>query len=213
MEGDAARSETEDLAVGQYVLRKVLGAWSLVFGGRGAPLPERKAVAYVLILLMRPGELVHGAELAHRAFGDAVVQGELNLALDDYDRVRWLGDSRRRCQAVVDDPNANETEKEEARAELEGIEDWARRHLRGTEGNEQRQVRAVRQAIRRFLDELRQSPDETLRAFGEHLEAYLWRPSGRGSAGRNLRVRAGLAGRFVYEPPEGVRWVLADCHQ
>jgi hypothetical protein len=45
-----------------------------------------------------------------------------------------------------------------------------------------------------------------LRAFGEHLERYLWAPSGRGRHGRKAAVRAGLAGRFTYEPPDGVKW-------
>jgi hypothetical protein len=95
---------------------------------------------------------------------------------------------------------------------LDGIEDWARKHMRGTEGNEQRQVRAIRQNIRRLLDRLaaardaRGETDEVLRAFGEHLDQYLWRPSGGGTGGKTSRERAGLAGRFTYEPPLGEKW-------
>ena len=48
-------------------------------------------------------------------------------------------------------------------------------------------------------------PYEVLQAFGEHVERYLWRPSGRAGRGRNSGVRAGLAGRFTYEPPAEVR--------
>jgi hypothetical protein len=179
----------------------------VVFDGRGSVLGDEKAVSYVAVLLMDPpAEPIHGAELAHRAFGDAVVQDQRNLAMDERDTARAMGEARRKCKAVMDDPDRSEMERKEARVELEEIEEWARKHLRGTEGNEQRQVRAIRQAIRRLLDGLRRRDDPVLVAFGEHLERYLWEPSSRGGRGRNARVGAGLAGRFTYEAPEGVRW-------
>ena len=142
------------------------------------------------------------------------MRGEARWGSDglDADTAREMALARRRCQAVIDDDGANEVEREEARAELEEIQDWARKHLRGTEGNEQRQVRAIRQNIRRLVERLRTArsehgePDEVLRAFGKHLEKHLLLPSGRGRDGRAGRVRSGLAGRFTYEPPEGVRW-------
>lgn len=194
-------------AEGRYVLRKGLGGWRLVFGGRESVLPDEKGVGYVAVLLKDPPAApVHAAELANRAFGDAVVDDQRNLAMDDRDTAAAMRGARRRCQGVIDDAGASEVEREEARTELEEIGAWARKHLRGTEGNEQRQVRAVRQAIRRLIDRLRGEGDEVLRAFGEHLERYLWGPSGRAGRGRNSRVRAGLAGRFTYEAPEGVRW-------
>ncbi len=198
----------------RYLLRKGLRGWRLVFDGKETVLPLDKGVAYAAELLLDPPlEPMHGAELANRAFGDAVVEGQRNLAMDDADTARGMAEARRKCQAVLDDPSASEMERGEARAELEEIAAWARKHLRGTEGTEQRQVRAIRQAIRRLLDGLRDArdaegkPEEVLRAFGEHLERYLWRPSGRAGRGRNSRVRAGLAGRFTYEPPAGVRWI------
>ncbi len=129
--------------------------------------------------------------------------------MDDAETLEAMRSARRKCEAVIDDDEASEVEREEARRELEEIEAWARKHLRGTEGNEQRQVRAVRQAIRRLLEWLAGNGDPVLVAFGEHLERYLWRPSGRAAGGgwrRGARVRAGLAGRFTYEPPEGVEW-------
>ncbi len=202
-----------DGAEPRYLLRKGLHAWRLVFEGKESALPLEKGVAYVAVLLLDPPvEPMHGAELAYRAFGDAVVEGQRNLGMDDAETARGVAEARGKCRAVLDDPKASEMERDEARAELEEIEAWARKHLRGTEGNEQRQVRAIRQAIRRLLDKLRDArgaqgePDEVLRAFGGHLERYLWWPSGRAGRGRNARVRAGLAGRFTYEPPEGVRW-------
>jgi hypothetical protein len=198
---------------GRYVLRRGLGGWWLVFGGQASVLWDDKAVSCVAVLLLDPPvEPIHGTELAHLAFGDAVVEDQRNLGLDDADTAREMAASRAECQGVIEDEGASEVEREEARAELERIEEWARKHLRGTESNEQRQVRALRQNIRRLLEKLRAArerdgrPNEVLRAFGEHLERYLWEPSGRAGYCRNSRLRAGLAGRFTYEPPEGVRW-------
>lgn len=188
------------------MLRKGLGGWRLVFNGKESVLPDEKGVAYVAVLLGRPGEVIHGSELANQAFGDAVVDGQRNVALDDRETARAMGEARRRCQAVIDDADASEVEREEARGELEGIMEWARKHVRGTVGNEQRQVRAIRQAMRRLLARLQESDDPVVKEFGEHLERYLWEPSNRGARGLRSRVRVGLAGRFTYEPADGVRW-------
>jgi hypothetical protein len=191
----------------RYCLRKGLNGWRVVFSGRETVLPDEKGVGYVAVLLLDPpGEPVHGAELANRAFGDAVVHGQRNLAVDDQETVRAMSEVRRRCRATLDDPDSTDLERREAQTELDEVSVWARRHMRGTEGNEQRQVRAIRQAIRRLLTRLRESGDPVLVSFGEHLENYLWRPSARGAFGGSARVRAGLAGRFTYEPPDGVRW-------
>lgn len=197
----------------RYLLRKGMQGWRLVFDGNETVLWDEKAVQCVAVLLLDPPiEPIHGTELAHRAFGDAVIEEQRNLGMDDAERAQEMAAARRRCQAVIEDDGASEVERQEARAELEDIEDWARKYMRGTEGNEQRQVRAIRQNIRRLLDRLAAArdahgeADEVLRAFGEHLDRYLWRPSGGGTGGRTSRVRAGLAGRFTYEPPLGVKW-------
>ncbi len=211
---DLARAPRVNPAQGpRYLLRRVHLGWRLVFDGNETVLWDEKAVQCVAVLLLDPPvEPIHGTELANKAFGDAVVEEQRNLGMDDAERAQEMAAARRRCQAVIEDDGASEVERQEARAELEEIEDWARKHLRGTEGNEQRQVRAIRQNIRRLLDRLQTArnehgePDKVLRAFGEHLDRYLWRASGGGVSGRTSRVRAGLAGRFTYEPPQGVRW-------
>ena len=196
----------------RYLLRKGMQGWRLVFNGNETVLWDEKAVKYVAVLLLDPPvEPMHGTELANRAFGDAVIEDQRNLGMDDTERAQEMAAARRRCQAVIEDDGASEVERQEARAELEGIEDWARKYMRGTEGNEQRQIRAIRQNIRRLLDRLAAArdgygeADEVLRAFGAHLDQYLWRASGGGTGGRTSRVRAGLAGRFTYEPPLGVK--------
>ena len=197
----------------RYLLRKGLQGWRLVLDWKETVLWDEKAVRYVAVLLLDPPvEPVHGTELAHRAFGDAVVEDQRNLAMDDAETAREMAAARRRCQAVIEDDGASEVEREEARAELEEIQDWARKHLRGTEGSEQRQVRAIRQSIRRLVQRLRTArnehgeADEVLQAFGRHLERYLLLPSSRGRDGRASWVRSALAGRFTYEPPAGVKW-------
>jgi hypothetical protein len=149
---------------------------------------------------------MHCSELAARAVGDAVVEGQWNLAGDDGESMAALRKARREYQAVLDDDDAMEDEKEEAQQKLEEINAWARKHVRGTVGGDQKQARAIRQAIRRLLLYLAKADDVTLRAFGEHVDRYLWQPSSRSVGRRSARVKAGLAARFTYEPPAGVRW-------
>lgn len=132
-------SGTEAAPAAQFVLCKGYRGWKLVFEGRESVLPDEKGVAYVAVLLLDPPrESMHGAELANRAFGDAVVDGQRNPGIDDRDTIRTLREARRNRQAVLDDAHATETERVEARAELDEIDAWARKHLRGTVRNEQR---------------------------------------------------------------------------
>jgi len=198
----------------QYVIRKGLKGWTVVFaGGDAYGLPDDWAVYYVAYLLRNPPAVpMHGAELAHRAIGDAVVEGQRNLAADDGETWAAQRQARRRCRAIIDDDQATPERKAEAERELAEINEWALKHQRGTEGREQKQARAVRVAIRRLLDDLAMATDERnrphagLRAFGEHLERQLWQPSSRGCGSRYARLKSGMAGRFVYEPPPGVKW-------
>ena len=191
----------------RYGLRKESRGWALVLDGRPAMLPGWKGLDYVAYLLVKaPGEAIHGIELGERVCGDAVIEGQRNLAADDEESFEGMRRAKRECQGLIDDADSSEAEREEARAEMVRIEEWARKHMRGTEGGEQKQVRAIRQAIRRVLESLEESKDEVWRLFGEHLDRHLWKPSGRSRGGRSARVRAGLAGRFIYEPPDGVKW-------
>jgi hypothetical protein len=191
----------------RYRLREGSLSWALVFDGRPASLPKWKGVNYVCYLLTQvSGEAIHGTELAHRVFGEAVIEGQRNLAADDEELYRRNLKAKMDCQREIDDPDTNETMRKEAKAELEQIDNWMRKHSRGTEGPEEKQVRAIRASIRRVLNYLERSKDEVLRSFGEHLDRNLLQPSQRSRWGRNSRVRAGLAGRLVYIPPDGVKW-------
>jgi hypothetical protein len=190
----------------RYALRKDALAWSLVLDGRSATLPLWRGLDFIAHLMLKaPGALIHGKDLGGRAAGHVVIDGQRNLAADDDESFEGKRKAKQQWQRILDDPDGNAAERNEAEAELAKIEAWALKHMRGTEAGEQKQVRAIRQSIRRVLENLEQSKDEVWRAFGQHLDKHLWKPSGRSRGGRNARVRAGLAGRFIYEPPTGVK--------
>ncbi len=210
--GDVVGIEDEGNGA-RYILRKGLGGWELVFDGKkGGLLPDWKGLRYVAYLLKNPpSEPIHGSELGKRVLDDVVIV-QRNLAADDPESFAGKKKAERECRAILEDDSATEVEKAEASLELADIGDWARKHLRGTEGNEQKQVRAIRQAIRRLLENLAivkddsGKPNAVVQEFGRHVERYLWQPSSRSGGGRNSRVRSGLAGRFTYEPPDGLTW-------
>lgn len=182
-------------------------AWALVLDGSLATLPLWRGLDYIAHLLLKaPGELIHGKDLGAWAGGHVEIDGQRNLAADDAESFEGKRKAKQACQRILNGPDSNAAERKEAQAEMADIEAWASKHMRGTEAGEQKQVRAIRQSIRRGLENLEQSKDEAWRAFAQHLDKHLWKPSGRSRGGRNARVRAGLAGRFVYEPPEGVKW-------
>ena len=175
--------------------------------GSLATLPLWRGLDYIAHLLLKaPGELIHGKDLGAWAGGHVEIDGQRNLAADDAESFEGQRKAKQQWQRILDDPDSNAAERSEAEAELAKIEAWALKHMRGTEAGEQKQIRAIRQSIRRVLESLEQSKNEVWRALGQHLDKHLWKPSGRSRGGRNARVRAGLAGRFIYEPPTGVKW-------
>jgi len=157
----------------------------------------------------QPGEVPGRAQPDQPGFGvscDRGNSGRERRAADDTESFKANREALQDCQRIIEDPDRTQTEKAEAEAEKDRIALWVREHERGTEGSEQKQVRAIRQSIRRVLETLEQSRDEVWRGFGQHLDKCLWKPSGRSRGGRNARVRSGLAGQFIYEPPNGVKW-------
>jgi hypothetical protein len=76
-------------------------------------------------------------------------------------------------------------------------------------GEAGRAVDRVRKQIKTLIRELKEAEvsrgrgNEVLRAFGRHLEEYLWLPS---VGGRKRLGAAGKAGCFTYDPPPGLRW-------
>jgi len=196
-----------------HMLRKELGVWRLVYQGETRFLADEKGIHYVSHLLKNPPpEPIHASELAAKVNGDAVIEGQRNLSADDKETMAAMKKSRQEYQAVLDDDDATEVEQKEAAAELGKIDAWAKKHARGTEASEQKQARAIRAAIRRFLEKLETAeyeggePEDILRGFAQHLDRHLVKPSSVGSTSRKARVQSGMAGKFHYDPPKGVKW-------
>ncbi len=196
----------------QYLLRKGQGVWRLVFDGQGGEIDDGRGIALVAHLLFNPpsGGL-HGTELASLVFCHSVVV-EASLGADGDSTRKVIQQKARECWATLNNPASSELDKDEARDELEELARALNVTRSDSEGNADRQVRAVRRSIDRLIEKLRgatdrsKNPQAALRAFGEHLHKYLWTPSSRFSGDRRSRARAKVAGRFTYEPPDGVQW-------
>jgi hypothetical protein len=199
-------------SVGRYLLRQGKGLWQLVFNGMETVIKHCRGIALVAQLLFHPPEAgIHGTELAALALGQSVVQ-EASLAADGEAGKKSIEQEAHKCMAVIHDPSASEMEKDEARQELAKLAKILKVVSHAPASGAEKQVRAVRRAIERLIGELRTAHDrskgaqQALRAFGEHLHQYLWIPSSRYGGSRRARVSSGMAGRFVYERPAGVRW-------
>src|ERR1017187_4945128 len=199
-------------SVGRYLLRKGRGMWKLVFNGMETVIKDCRGIALVAQLLLHtPVAGIHATELAALALGQSVVQ-EASLAGDGEAGKKAIKQEMHECVAVIHDPSASETEKNEARQELDKLEQSLKVVGQAPASGVEKLVRAVRRAIERFISSLRTARDRSkeaqlvLRAFGEHLYQYLLQPSSRYGGGRRSRVRRVLVGQFVYECPAGVRW-------
>jgi hypothetical protein len=196
----------------RYVLRKGLGLWQLIFDGQPAAIDFGRGISLVAYLLFNPpaGGL-HGTELDSLVFGNAVVEAANVMAEGDSTKL-LIQKEARECQRVLQNPSASEMERDEAREKLERLAKALNVVGRTTDKNADNQVRAVKKAIKRLIDDLREStdrnknPNAVLRAFAEHLHNHLWIPSSRFSGTRHGRTRTKTAGRLTYEPPEGVVW-------
>ena len=196
----------------RYLLRRGLGAWRVIFDGREGEIEHGRGISLVACLLFNspPGGL-HGTELAGMAFGQAVVH-EASLGPDGDSTRRLIQRQAKECMAVLQDPLASEMERAEATEQLEELAKALKVTRAGSEGGAEKQVRAVRRAIERLIDKLREAKDRShdphraLRAFGEHLHEHLRKPSSRFSGSRRTRTRTEVAGRFTYERPNGIVW-------
>ena len=197
---------------GRYFLRKGLGVWKLIFNGMEAVIKDCRGIALVAHLLFNhKTSSFHGSELAALVLGQAMVQ-EGSLGGDGETTQKKLKEVAGDCMAVIQDPSASELEKAEATKQLEDLAECRQVAGHSSVSGAEKQVRAVRRAIERFIGALRMARDrskrvqQALRAFGEHLHQYMWIPSSRYGGSRRARVQTGTAGRFVYERPSGVRW-------
>ena len=194
----------------RYCLRKGLGGWLLIYDGEMTVLPDDKAVYYVAQLLLEPPPSpLHASVLANLVFGHALVENQRNLGRDDQETLAQQGQSRRECQAILEDETATAMERDEAQRDLAKINEWVRKYQRGTVAGEQKQARAISVGLLRLINDLeratgrKREPMPVLRAFGRHLRTYLWEASGR-APGRP--GKSNHPGCFTYEPPAGVVW-------
>jgi hypothetical protein len=219
-----------------FSLRKGLGAWNLIFNRLSTVLKHEQGVSYVAYLLANPPlQPVHAVELLAKAQATAShhpgpvelidprtgiamqldkcsrIQ-ERGLGVEDLETLRSLRRKKLELEAILDDADEQEPLKAEALRDLEQILAHQRRHMRWSEDNAQKTVRAVRRAIARFHSHLQAASDSEgrphpiLRPFAAHLEQHLLIPSSRYYGRRSLFARSGLFGCFTYEPPPGVIW-------
>ena len=220
----------------RYSLRKGLGYWQLTFAGEEAIFKHEKGTFYACHLLLNPPpEPIHGLALylqvgasIHRSGGplsiedpitgrrvtvddDARLQ-EQSLAIEEAESAAALRRKQLQLEAILDDEDTLEPEREEVTRELLAIYNFQKSNPRKTTDAAQKAVRSVRMAIKRFHSNLANSvdaygqPDRVLRAFADHLHKHLIVPSSRFSHPQGNFARTGIAGCFTYEPPPGVVW-------
>jgi len=226
-----ARWKQEEEGPNVYRLGKGYKAWHLVFQGKPEVLADERAVHLVEYLLkQRPEDGIHASVLETRVDGNPVADGFAGVEIDGRSEEVELsvggpiqegagkklmgGESVLLTRKVAElseaiaDETMPEYEREQARVELSELFSAKGRGGKMVGGAEKAADR-VRKAIRSLIDELKAAEvtkgkaNLVLRAFGEHLERYLWLPS-RGGPGRiGASCRPGC---YTYEAPPGVTW-------
>lgn len=220
----------------RYSIRKGGDYWTITFDGQDAPKKHEKGLLYVAWLLTHPPkEPIHAMELVAKvpaiyrrqlgltsavdettgkavALDSGAMPQERSHAPDDLEVAKRIQAKEREWEAILDDEDASEPEKAEALRNLEELAAFQQRHAMRSRGNAEKLVRAVRAAITRLHANLAKAtdgkgqPHPVLRPFADHLAKYLITPSARFNGRMGARTRAGVAGRFTYEPPHGVKW-------
>ncbi|WCJ60323.1 7-cyano-7-deazaguanine synthase [Fontisphaera persica] len=196
----------------RYLLRKGAGIWRVVFDGKEGEIEHGRGIDLVAYLLFNPPQGgIHGTRLGAAVFGHAVVE-EANMGSDSDPARRKILKEAEECRDILNDPTASETTRDEAVAKLEELAKVLNVTRSDSQGNAEKQVRAIRRAIERLIEKLREAkdrqnnPHQALRAFGEHLHKHLWVPSSRFSGTRHSRVSTETAGQFTYERPPDINW-------
>ena len=146
------------------------------------------------------------------AFDATAMPQERSHAADDLEVARRIQAQEKEWEAVLDDDDATEPEKAEALGNWRNSPSSSGTHAMRSKGNAEKLVRAVRLAITRFHANWprpptrKGQPHPVLRPFADHLAKHLITPSARFNGRMGARTRAGVAGRFTYEPPPGVAW-------
>ena len=215
-----------------YYLRKGLGVWTVGLEGLETVIIDSRAMQLVTWLLLHPpAEPIHASVLENFVDGSPLAAGASAIDNDSASGIppSALGGTIEEAagnklkgtftlpelkQKLADlKKDANDTtlpqhEREQARAEYEEL---MAAYARGgrVSGQAEKSAERVRKALRTFINELLEAndaqgqPHAALRAFGQHLEQYLWRPS---MGGKNRIGASGNPGCFTYEPPKDIHW-------
>ena len=218
-----------------YALRRDDKIWNLLFAGALGSIPDSKGMRYATYLLKHPTECpLHAIDLVARATMSETptkaaeatdpdtgqpIQVQVGArtqdrshSLDDATLAQRIRAKEQEWEAVLDDPDATEPEKAEAERYLLELHAFQKNHSSRSRSSADKLVRAVRASITRLQAQLAKATDEhrrphpVLRAFAEHIAKHIITPSARYSGHVRSTARSGLAGRFTYEPPEGVAW-------
>lgn len=198
----------------RYALRNGGGIWKIVFDWKGADWKDEKGLRYVAYLVKHPpAQPIHGTKLAAQVFGYADVP-ELSLGKEDESTQRAIEKEAKELASVIRSAGASDLEKREARERLEELAKVRKVAGKRPESNAEKTVRAVRKAIHRLHKKLASAkdgggrPHPVYRPFAEHILKHIIIPSARYSGRRGARTKAGVAGCFTYERPEGVEWTV-----
>jgi hypothetical protein len=192
----------------RYLLRKGWASWKLVFAGKAGEIKDEKGLAYIAYLLVTaPGDAIHGAKLAAQVFGYAQIS-EASLGTDDGSTQRAIEEEAKRLASVIQSESASDMAKADAREKLEELAEVRKAATKRPETNVEKTVRAVRKSIQRAHSNLVTQGrfEPAVKNFAEHIENHLLAPSARYTGRRGTRVKAGVAGTFIYEAPPGVVW-------
>jgi hypothetical protein len=127
------------------------------------------------------------------------------LSINSFDE-KYLDDLRERkaeLLAAIEDVNLPQSERDNSQTEYDQLKKSLNSKFPPSQA--QKAVDRVRQLLKRLVDQLLEAnskpgePDETLRAFGDHINKYIVRTS-------SSHANTGLPGCFTYEPPPGVEW-------
>jgi hypothetical protein len=137
-----------------------------------------------------------------------VIQEASGRKLAGKDTLPDLREEYAELRATVDDETLPAEEREDAQERLLELANASSRGGKFVDAAS-RAADRVRKQIKAFIKELKEAeksrgtPNDVLRAFGKHLEDYLWLPS----VGMKNRIGATTKpGCFTYNPPDDVRW-------
>ena len=223
----------------QYALHRRGELWHLTLNGCPAILKHEQGLCYVAEVFTHPGEPLKKLNLAAK-FSSPKAKGrggievydpatgrydvpastepvhEAPLAADENEARKAYQERGRELKEIIDDPTETEAAKEAATEELQKIIDHLRKDSRQVRDATKVAGDNVRNAIDRLLHTLNSAegpaPSELAvrRQFAEYIQRYVINPTRRYAAPRARKARGDLTGCQLYEPPDGISWVVSQ---